>query len=254
MPKPSFPPLRAAFTPAKDLMPKYLNEILARLEDHGAYTVIRGEGTCRLGPSMVNDGCPIATAIRCRQGGIIIRPVRIVNGRVEGRGVEDVDSIVTGLAVHEKYIELVREANPGWVLQADTYYTTYIDYAGSRLEVGFSPDILIGRNGEWYLAEVKTSAPSTAHEIQLALYWWLLRDYYNIKRLYLITPDAIIGYRPESMEGYAKQGIDYLFSVKRVLDSWPQDAERPNFIVKGPCPCRFAPACPVYKGLLAYTR
>ena len=251
MPKPVFPPLRAAFSPAKDLMPKYLSDILARLEDHGSYTIIKGNDQCRLGPSMVNDGCPVATATRCKLGGIVIRPVKIVNGRVEGRGVEDIDSIVTGLAVHEKYIEMVREANPGWVLQSDTYYTTFIDYAGLRLEVGFSPDILIGYDGEWYLAEIKTASPSTAHEIQLALYWYLLRDYYNIKRLYLITPDAIIGYKPESMEGYAKQGIDYLFSVKRVLDSWV--SEKPGFIVKGPCPCRFAPACPVYKGLLAYT-
>ena len=254
MPKPVLPPLRAAYSPAKELLPKYLSDVLSRLETHEGYAIIKGSGPCRLGPSVVNDACPIATALRCRVGGIVIKPVKIVNGRVEGKGIDDIDSLTMGMAVHEKYIELVSQANPGWAIQADVFYTTFIEYNGELIEVGFSPDILIGRNNEWYLVEVKTAPPHTSHEVQLALYWYLLRDYYDIKRLYLVTPSAIIGYKPESMELYAKQGLDYLLAAKRVIDSWPRDAEKPGFIVKGTCPCKFAPVCPIYKGVLAYAR
>ena len=252
MPRPTLPPLRAAFGPAKDLMPRYLGEVLGRLEDHGAYAVIRGEGPCRLGPSMVNDACPIATALRCRLGGLVIRPVRVVNGRVVGRGVDDVNNIVTGLAVHEAYIEMVREANPGWVVQSDTYYTTIVEYGGERLEVGFSPDILIGRGGEWYLVEVKIAPPHTSHEVQLALYWYLLRDYYGVSRAYLVTPGAIIPYGYGDLEPLVRQGLEYLVAVRRVLQSWVGD--RPSLVVRGSCPCRFAAACPVYGGVTAFAR
>ena len=54
------------------------------------------------------------------------------------------------------------------------------------------------------------------------------------------------------MEASAIQALDYLYAVKRVMDSWT--GEVPGLIVKGTCPCRWAVACPVWKGLLAYTQ
>ena len=250
--KPILPPLKAAYRDALALMLKYLNETLTRLEDHKDYYIIRGNGGCVIGPSMINDACPIASALRCRLGGLVVRPVRLVNGHLMGRGSDDLNNIIMGYAVHEAYTRLVRETNPDWIILTDIHYRTIVKHNDIAFEVGFSPDILMAKNGEWHIIEVKSGKFNITHELQLASYYYLLKDLMRIKAGWLITQDAIIPYSPRDLDSSARQTLDYLYAVKRVLDSWI--GEEPGFLVKGSCPCRWAIACPIWKGILAYAR
>ena len=244
--------MKAAYRLAIDYMPKHLSNLLGKLEDHGGYYIIRSSGGCLIGPSMINDACPIASALRCRLGGLLIRPVRVVNGQVMGKGTDDLNNIILGYAIHEAYTRLVKEANPDWIILTDIHYNTSIRHNDVVLEVGFSPDILMAKGGEWHLIEVKSGKFNTTHELQLSSYYYLLKDLMNIKAGWLVTMDAIIPYSVKDLEASARQALDYLYAVKRVLDSWT--SEEPGFVVKGSCPCRWAVACPVWRGILAFTQ
>ncbi|WP_054856090.1 hypothetical protein [Vulcanisaeta sp. JCM 16161] len=94
--------------------------------------------------------------------------MRVVNGSVTGRGLDDIRDIAMGLAIHEAYINAVTANNPGWAIQVGVSYQTIITHNGAELIIGFSPDILLGRDGEWHLVEVKSSHPHPTHELQLA--------------------------------------------------------------------------------------
>ena len=138
------------------------------------------------------------------------------------------------------------------IILTDIHYNTSIRHNDIALEVGFSPDILMAKGGEWHLIEVKSGKFNTTHELQLASYYYLLKDLMNIKAGWLVTMDAIIPYSVKDLEASARQALDYLYAVKRVLDSWVND--KPGFIVKGSCPCRWALACPIWRGILAFTQ
>ena len=183
---------------------------------------------------------------------IQVRPVKIVNGRLMGKGADDLNNIILGYAIHEAYERQVREANPNWVFLTGLTFYTRIRHNGIEFDVGFSPDILMAYGGEWHLVEVKSGKYNTTHELQLSAYYYLLKGLLNIRAGWLVTMDAIIPYTTKDMEASAIQALDYLYAVKRVMDSWTGEA--PGFIVKGTCPCRWAVACPVWKGILAYTQ
>ncbi|BDR92235.1 hypothetical protein Vsou_13280 [Vulcanisaeta souniana JCM 11219] len=238
---PNLPPLKAVFGVARnELLPKYVSDLTARMVRASGYFIVRNDREheeCMPGPSMVNDKCPIASVIRCRLGSIV-------------RNGNDLMVIAMGLAVHEAYINTIIANNPGWAIQYNTYYQTLIRHNEVEFTIGFSPDILLGYNGEWHLVEIKSSHPRPEHEAQLALYYYLLRDYYHIVRGWLVAYDAVVPYSTRDLEALAGQGLDYLYTVRRVLDSWRDD--KPGFIVRGRCPCKYAPACPVWTGIVAY--
>ncbi len=236
MAKPILKPVRTAFSKAKEYMPSILSDYLARMENHGDYAVLRSQNGASPSPSMVNDACPFLSALRIRLGGtIILKPFE-----------DELNNIVTGDAVHMAYLTLLREWNPGWIILTNVYYQTAIE----DLTIGFSPDALMAYGGEWHLVEVKTGRLRTSAVIQLALYWLLLKDLYNIKGAWLVTQNAVIPVNEADLTKASRQGIEYLRSVKAILDSW--SGELPGFTVKGNCPCHYARICPLWQGMKAY--
>ncbi len=235
--RPVLRPLHVVFGEARELMPRVVSDLLGRFVDYGPYGVLLSRSpTPLLGPSMVNDACPVLSALRARLGGSIIP-----------RPYEDaIAGIAFGEAVHEAYLTRLVEWNPGWVVQVGTHYEVVMD----GLDIGFSPDALLGRGGEWHVVEVKSGRPRQSHLVQLALYWLLLRDYYDLGGAWLVSQGGILNIGPEDLAAYARQGLDYLRAVKEVLDSWSGD--RPGVVIRGRCPCTFANACPVYRGLVQY--
>ena len=219
---PNLPLLKPVVDMAEGLVPKYINDIVSNIEDHGNFAIIK-KPTCTLGPAMVNDGCPLISAIGCALGGELIQPLRVVNGELVGDGFDRVRGKALGIAVHKLYVDLVRQFNPGWVIQSDVHYEAVIEYDGEELMLSFTPDILMGWNGEWHVVEVKAGRPQASHLLQLALYWYLLKDYYRIVMAWLVTKDAITPYKPGHMGSIVRRGLDYLVTVKRILDRWSNE-------------------------------
>lgn len=231
---PLLKPARAVAGEARAMLEDELKAILASLERRDGYWLLKAAPGL-IGPSMVNDGCPIASALRIRLGGVVVaRP-------------SDVEDLAFGNAVHKAYVEAVKSWNPGWRVESGVRFQATVVHGGVQFTVGFEPDILMANGGEWHLVEVKSSRLRRSHQVQLALYWRLLRDEYNIAGSWLVTWDAVLYMSPRDLEPLARQGLEYLASVKAILDSW---VDEPRLVIKATCPCRWAPACPIWRRYL----
>ncbi|MGC9227394.1 hypothetical protein [Caldivirga sp.] len=231
---PVLKPVKAIVNEAEAHLEDELRNLLANLVRRDGYWLLRSIDR-RIGPSMINDGCPIASALRIRLNGLVLtRP-------------SDVENIAFGNTVHEAYLKAVKAWNPGWRLEEARFEAT-VAWSGLQFTVGFQPDVLMSNGDEWYLIEVKSSRLRRSHEVQLALYWRLLKDEYGLKGAWLVTHDAVLHYNPRDLEPLAREGLGYLASVEAVLRTWSGDA--PRLVIKGTCPCRFAPACPIWRAYM----
>ena len=211
-----------------------VEELLTRLKyvGNGVFILKDEQQGDLINPSMINDECPVASALRIRHGGVIVRRP------------SDLRSIALSNVIHEAYSGVVGEWNKGWVTRVSFRLSRVIKYSGLELRVVLEPDILLGIGGEWHLIEVEAGKLRRSHEAQLALYWHLLKDEFNIVKAWLITINATIPYSTRDLNSIINGGLGYLASVRRVLDSWGSNG--PGMIIQGKCPCRWAPLCPVW--------
>ena len=233
MPDPVLRPVKAVL--ARVSIDEELGSLVKRLRpiSPGVFIILSDTPTGLIGPSMVNDACPVASALKIKYRGIIARKP------------SDVNDVAFGNAVHKAYINAVREWNPGWVIEDGGVREAVISHDGLSIRIGYSPDILMGKDGEWHLIEVKSSKHQPSHEVQLALYWHLLKDSYNIKAGWLVTFDAVLKYSPVDLAKLARIGLDYMAATAKVLASWTDNG--PGITIHGNCPCKWAPICPVWR-------
>ena len=233
MPEPILKPSKSVISKAD--IEGELAKLTPRLKaiSPGVFILLSETPTSLLGPSMLNDECPVASALKVRLGGNIVRKPA------------DLQGVAFGNAIHTAYANAVREWNPGWTIEAGGKRSITINHDGLDLNIGFEPDILLGYNNEWHLVEVKSSKHQPSHEVQLALYWLFLRNDYDIKAGWLVTYDAVLKYNPSDLAKLARIGLDYLASVARVLASWEDSG--PRVSIHGNCPCRWAPICPIWQ-------
>ena len=230
---PNLPLVKPILSNAKNELNNELGRHLGRVVEYRSFSVFLDEdggvGKCRDGNgnwvggvAMVNDGCPVLSALSCVLGGRVIRHVRVVDGELRGGGARDVQSLVLGKIVHREYTALVQSLNPGWAIQVETHFKTVVERNGVEFTVKFTPDILMGWGGEWHIVELKIGRPRPTHLLQLALYWHFLRGLYQIVRAWLVTPYGIYPVTPSELGSLVPRGLDYIVAVMRIYEKITQ--------------------------------